>query len=135
MVVSRSPAAPQAVEGQILFEGVRLPLQDTIKVLGVTIDRELRYDQHITAVARQTSQRVPALRRVAGSLDSRGILTLYKAQIRPCMEYGALAWMSGAATHTRRLDAMQRRNFACWGKKRRVLPPCRLSNIAVTCQP
>ena len=60
-------------------------------------------------MAHQTSQRVSALRRVAGNLDSRGILTLYKAQIRPCMEYGALTWMSGAATHTQRLDAVQRR--------------------------
>ena len=120
MVVSRSPAASQAVEGQLQFEGVRLPLQDTIKVLGITIDRELRYDQHITTVARRTSQRVSALRRVAGSLDSRGILTLYKAQIRPCMEYGALAWMSGAATHTRRLDAVQRRALRLLGEEAEI---------------
>ena len=33
MVVFRSTAASQAVEGQIQFEGVRLPIQDTIKVL------------------------------------------------------------------------------------------------------
>ena len=120
MVISRSPAAPQAVEGQLRFEGVRLPLQENIKILGVTIDRELRYDQHITSVARQTSQRVSALRRVAGSLDSRGILTLYKAQIRPCMEYGALAWMSGAATHTRRLDAVQRRALRLLGEEAEI---------------
>ncbi|XP_050714148.1 uncharacterized protein LOC126997138 [Eriocheir sinensis] len=109
MVVSRSPAATQGVEGQLRFGDVQLPLQDNIKVLGITIDQELRYDQHIATVARQTSQRVSALRRVAGSLDPRGILTLYKAQIRPCMEYGALSWMSSAVTHTRRLDAVQRR--------------------------
>ena len=100
MLVSRSPAASQAVEGQLQFEGVRLPLQDIIKVLGV---------------ARQTSQRVSAFRRVAGSLDSRGILILYKAHIRPCMEYGALAWMSRAAIHTRRLDAVQRRALLLLG--------------------
>ena len=70
MVVSQSPAAPQAVERQLQFEGVRLPIQDTIKVPGVTIGWELRYDQHITSVACQTSQRVSALWRVAGSLDS-----------------------------------------------------------------
>ncbi|MPC84609.1 hypothetical protein E2C01_079353 [Portunus trituberculatus] len=77
MVVSRSPAASQAVEGQLQFEGEQLSLQEHIKILVVTIDRELRYDTHITSVARQTSQRVSALRRVAGSLDPRGNLTLY----------------------------------------------------------
>ena len=59
--------------------------------------------------SRSTSQRVSALRKVAGNLDSRGILTLYKAQIRPCIEYAALTWMSTAATYMKRLDAVQRR--------------------------
>ncbi|XP_050691049.1 uncharacterized protein LOC126982766 [Eriocheir sinensis] len=115
MVVSRSPPATQGVDGQLRFGDVQLPLQDNIKVLGITIDRELRYDQHIATVARQTSQRVSALRRVAGSLDPRGILTLYKAQIRHCMEDGALSWMSSAATRTRRLDAVQRRALRLLG--------------------
>ena len=77
MVVSRSPAAPQAVEGQPLFDGVRLPLQGTIKDMGVNIDRGLRCHQDIQSVARQqTSERVSALHRVSGCLDSRGILTV-----------------------------------------------------------
>ena len=46
------------------------------------------------------------------SLDSRGIFTLYKAQIRPCIEYNALSLMSIAATHLQRLDAVQR--HALW---------------------
>ncbi|MPC71367.1 hypothetical protein E2C01_065644 [Portunus trituberculatus] len=82
MVVSRYPAASQTVEGQLRFEGERLSLQENIRILGVTIDHELRYDTYITSVARQTSQRVSSLRRVAGCLDPRAILTLYKAQIR-----------------------------------------------------
>ncbi|XP_045133326.1 uncharacterized protein LOC123517380 [Portunus trituberculatus] len=80
------------------------------------MDLELRYDTHITSVARQTSQRVSALRRMAGSLDSRGILTFYRAQIRPCMEYGALTWMSSAHTHTSRLDTIQRRALRLLGE-------------------
>ncbi|XP_063879419.1 uncharacterized protein LOC135110721 [Scylla paramamosain] len=57
----------------------------------------------------QASQRVSALHRMSGNLDSRGILTLYNAQIRACMEYSALSWMSSAPTHLQRLDALQRR--------------------------
>ncbi|XP_045132150.1 40S ribosomal protein S15-like [Portunus trituberculatus] len=46
---------------------------------------------------------------MADTLEPRGTLTLYKAQIRPCMEYGALSWMSSATVHMQRLDAVQRR--------------------------
>ncbi|XP_050687365.1 uncharacterized protein LOC126980953 isoform X2 [Eriocheir sinensis] len=109
MVISRSPDASRAVSGQLRLGGKSLPLQDHIKVLGVTVDQSLRFDLHIRAVARQASLRVSALRRVAGSLDPRGILTLFKAQIRPYLEYGALCWMASAATHMLRLDAVQRR--------------------------
>ncbi|MPC91667.1 RNA-directed DNA polymerase from mobile element jockey [Portunus trituberculatus] len=107
MVISRSPAASLAVSGCLCLGGQILPLQESIKVLGVTVDCGLRFDRHVTAVAHQASLRVSALCRMAGSLDSRGILTLYKAQIRPCMEYGALSWMLSAATHLQRLDAVQ----------------------------
>ncbi|KAK3896262.1 hypothetical protein Pcinc_000066, partial [Petrolisthes cinctipes] len=57
-----------------------LPLQDHVKILGVTFDAELRFDKHIHHIAHQASLRVSALRRVAGFLDKRGLMTLYKAQ-------------------------------------------------------
>ena len=70
------------MEGQILFEDEQqLSLQEHIQILGVTVDCEVRYDTHVTSVARHTSQGVSALRRVAASLDSRCIPTLYKSQI------------------------------------------------------
>ncbi|KAG0727363.1 hypothetical protein GWK47_034818 [Chionoecetes opilio] len=64
----------------------------------------------VNMVPLQTStNRVSALRRVARFLDRGGKLLLYKAQIRPYLEYAALSWMSCAASHTRRLDSIQRR--------------------------
>ena len=81
------------------------------------MDRELLCDTRITSVACQTPQRVSALRRVAGSLDSRDILTLYKTQISPCMEYGDLTWMCRAPTHTKRLEGVQRRALRLLGEK------------------
>ncbi|KAG0722809.1 hypothetical protein GWK47_043870 [Chionoecetes opilio] len=109
MVVSRSPAAGPAVEGRLRFGGVPLPLQEAVKVLGVEVDRELRFDDHIKHIAKKASHRVSALRRVASFLDRGGKLLLCKAQIRPYLEYATLSWMSCAASHTRRLDSIQRR--------------------------
>ncbi len=42
-------------------------------------------------------------------LDRRGRLLLYKAQIRPYLEYAALSWMSYVATHISKFDGIQRR--------------------------
>ncbi|KAG0711866.1 hypothetical protein GWK47_019692 [Chionoecetes opilio] len=108
-IVSRSPDAGPAVEGRLWFGGVPLPLQEAVKVLGVEVDRELRFNGHIKYIAKKASHRVSALRRVASFLDRGGKLLLYKAQIRPYLEYAALSWMSCAASHTRRVDSIQRR--------------------------
>ena len=109
MVVSRSPTAGPAVEGRLRFGGIPLPLQEAIKILGVEVDRGLRFDGHIKHIAQKASHRVSALRRTASFLDRRGRLILYKAQIRPYLEYAALSWMSCAASHTKKLDSIQRR--------------------------
>ncbi|KAG0712090.1 hypothetical protein GWK47_002146 [Chionoecetes opilio] len=98
MVVSRSPAAGPAVEGRLRFGGVPLPLQEAVKVLGVEVDRELRFDGHIKHIAKKASHRVSALRKVASFLDRGGKLLLYKAQIRPYLEYVSISWMSCAAS-------------------------------------
>ncbi|MPD04717.1 hypothetical protein E2C01_100422 [Portunus trituberculatus] len=64
--LSHTPfAASCTVERQLWFEGVQLPLQDHIKILGVTVDRELR----CKSVAHQISLCVSALLTMAGSLD------------------------------------------------------------------
>lgn len=109
MVISRSPADKLAAEGKLYFNGVHLPVQDTIKILGVEVDRELRFDGHIKDIAKKASHRITALRRMAGFLDKGGKLLLYKAQIRPYLEYAALSWMSCASSHTKKLDSIQRR--------------------------
>ena len=109
MVISRSPTAGPTMEGRLRFGGVPLPPQETIKILGVEVDRGLRFDSHIKHIAQKASQKVSALRRVASFLDKKGRLTLYKAKIRPYLEYAALSWVSSAASHTRKLDSIQRR--------------------------
>ncbi|XP_063884696.1 uncharacterized protein LOC135113371 [Scylla paramamosain] len=109
MVVSRSPAAEPAVEGGLSFGGLPLELQESVKILGVEVDQGLRFDRHLKHIALKASYRVSSLRRVANLLDRRGRLFLYKAQIRPYLEYAAISWMSCAATHISKLDGIQRR--------------------------
>ena len=83
MVISRSPAAKLAAEGKLCFNGVPLPLQETVNILGLEVGRELRFDDHIKHIAQKASHRVTVLWRRAGFLDKGDKLLLYKAQIWP----------------------------------------------------
>ncbi|KAG0729402.1 hypothetical protein GWK47_030396 [Chionoecetes opilio] len=100
MVVSRSPLPGLQWKGGCGFGGVPLPLQEAVKVLGVEVDRELRFDGHIKHIAKKASHRVSALRRVARFLDRGGKLLLYKAQIRPYLEYAALLDVVRSLAHS-----------------------------------
>ena len=107
MVVSRSPTAGPAMEGKIHFGGVLLLLQETVKILGAEVDRGQRFDGHIKHIGQKASHKVSVFQRTASFLDRTSRLLLYKAQIRPYLEYAALSWMSCPASHIKKLECIQ----------------------------
>lgn len=94
--------------GRLFFGGAALPHQKDVKILGLEVDQRLRFDSHAKTNAKKFSQKISALRRVAGFLDRKGKLLLYKAQVWFHLEYAALSWMSCAVTR-KSLDSIQRR--------------------------
>ena len=87
--------------------GVEVPEVDELRLLGVQIDARLTYGPHLDAVAARGRQRLGFLRRVRHLLPPRGLATVYKAFVRPVLEFGMLTWMGAAPTHLRKLDAVQ----------------------------
>lgn len=105
IVISRSQTASHAIGG------VNLSLREHIKILKMTADQGLRYDLHVSSLASHAGQRILALQRITNTPDPRVVLSLYKAQIRPYTEYSVLSWISGAASHMRKLNAVERRGM------------------------
>ena len=73
------------------------------------VDSQLLFDHHLEDVARKASQKVMLLPRQRHLLDADGLLTLYKAQLKPIMEYAPLTWMSSVRCPLNLLDKVQRR--------------------------
>ncbi|XP_063593049.1 uncharacterized protein LOC134770109 [Penaeus indicus] len=109
MVISRSPAASSVMKDTILMNNTALPLEDLISVLDIDIDSGLRFNRHVSRICKTASLKVTALRRIFHLLNPQGILTLYKSQIRPHLEYASLAWSFTAATSLNRLDKIEKR--------------------------
>ena len=67
---------------------------DTIRYLGVTLDKQLTWSLHIEQVSRRTAQRMgllgPLLNRRSDFSISNGVV-LYKQHIRPLMDYACPA--------------------------------------------
>ena len=109
MLISRSREDIKLLERKLRFGTDTLEIKDSINILGVEVDSRLSFQHHLETVAHRASVRVTLLRRVRHLLDAGGLMRLYKAQVRPIMEYSPLTWMSSAQCHLSLLDKVQRR--------------------------
>ena len=109
MVISRRQDINTIPAPNIQLEGRRLYLQDSINILGVEIDSSLTFTNHAKKVAKNAAWKLSCVRRISHLLDAKGVEVLYKAQIRPLMEYSPLTWSSCPPSYLATLDRVQRR--------------------------
>ena len=93
----------------LYFGNTRLTEVDELQILGVTVDKKLTWNKHVSNISSRAGQRLGALRRIASKLDVLGRASVYKAQIRSVMEYASLCWMNASPTTLQILDRMQKK--------------------------
>ena len=107
--ISRRQEPRETPPPSILLDNRRVPLQDSISILGVEFDSRLSFTKHVKKVAKDAAWKLGCIRRVGDILDARGVSTLYKAQVRSIMEYSPLAWSSCPPSYLTQLDRIQNR--------------------------
>ena len=73
---------------------------DTARILGVTVDNYLTYEEHITKLCNKASQRISAFARIANFLNLDKRLKIMNAFFKSQFSYCPLVWMF----HTRKLE-------------------------------
>ena len=91
----------------IVMNGTAIAENETLEVLGFTIDSKETWSAHVDRVVKEARQRLGAIRRVKKYLNNNGVYTAYKAFVRPNIEYGSLSYWSTAKTHLAKLDQVQ----------------------------
>ncbi|CAG9824122.1 unnamed protein product [Phaedon cochleariae] len=71
----------------ISLSGVTIPLKTPISMLGITISNNLSWENHVRSIDKTASQKLGFLFRVKSYFTSSQLLMIYKAQIRPVLEY------------------------------------------------
>ena len=72
----------------------------SVKLLGVTIDNELKFDEHVSKLCKKASQKLHALARVSNYMSQDKLRMLMKAFIESQFGYCPLVWMF----HSRKLN-------------------------------
>ena len=71
-----------------------------VKLLGITIDNKLNFNEHVTKICKKANQKLHALKRIAKYLDSRKLRIIMKTFIESQFNYCPLTWMF----HSRQLN-------------------------------
>ena len=82
---------------------------DSLSVLGVSVASDLSWNEHISSVAKSAARKIGFLFRSKRFFTPLHLLTLYKAQIRPCLEYGSHLWRGASKYSLASLDTIQKR--------------------------
>ena len=75
-------------ELKVKLDGIELRQVNSVRYLGVEVDCNLLWENHVKLLCRSLSFKVHALRRLSSILNKQLLNTLYKTTIQPCIDYG-----------------------------------------------
>ena len=88
---------------------ITIPLTDEIKLLGVTIDFQLKFNDHIKALCQIADRNVSTFSRVANFLNYEKGKILYNVFVMSTFNYYSLIWMYHGKTSSNQIDRVQKR--------------------------
>ena len=87
----------------------KISVCETEKDLGVTFDKDLSFDPHIDRVVKKANQMIGIIKRTFSYLDRDTFLKLYKAFVRPHLEYANVIWNPYLKRQSEKIEEVQRR--------------------------
>lgn len=94
----------------LTLNGEPIPVVETFKYLGLTLDRRLTFTPHFNDLIQRCSRRLNILKCIAGrewGADRCTLLHLYTSLIRPILDYNAFLFDGISSSHISRLEAIQ----------------------------
>ncbi|XP_076461748.1 uncharacterized protein LOC143294202 [Babylonia areolata] len=77
--------------------------------LGVQVDNDLKFKQHVDSVTARANSVIGIIRRTFEFLDCKLFIQLYKTIARPILEYAQTVWQPRHKTLCKQLEDVQRR--------------------------
>ena len=94
---------------KLTVEGFTIDQSDSVKLLGVTLDKNLSFQEHINNVCVRARKSIWCLRRVRNYLNFKQALSLYNCYIQSYFSYCPLIWMFCNKTSYNMVDGVQKR--------------------------
>jgi hypothetical protein len=107
-------SAKRITRNQIQNGNTQIPFSNTVKYLGIHLDRKLNFSQHINSTADRAvkcSRALYPLLCKRSFLSEKNKVIIYRTIIRTLMLYGCYIWHIAANTHKNKLQVIQNKNL------------------------
>ena len=111
----------------------RVTLKESTKEkdLGVVIDENLNFKEHVAQATNKANRMTGLIRRSFDYLTSSTFIQLYKSLVRPLLEYGHCVWQPRHVTICSDIEDVQRRATKLLGPLKNKLYPERLRTLGL----
>lgn len=94
---------------EVQINGKRLEQVKSQKLLGVTIDDKLSFDDHIEELCIKLSQRIAVLKKIRRFIPIEQRILYYNAMVKQVMLYGSSIWTSCSIDNLTKVLKLQKR--------------------------
>ena len=92
----------------VYFKNLAVASCETHKHLGLFLDKRLTFDRHVEDMILRANKGVGLITRLHRYIPRHSLLTIYKAFIRPHLDYGDVVYdYPGNASFTQKLESAQ----------------------------
>ena len=93
--------------------GNKIKCEKEVKLLGVTIDFELKFNSHISSICKKASRQLNVLKGLGKYLNKLGKLTIYHSFILSNFNFCPLSWHFSSEANTNKIETIQERALRC----------------------
>ena len=72
---------------------VKIEPKPSVKLLGITLDNRINFNEHINNVCKTANQNTNCLARIRNNIDVKNSKLLYNAYIKSAFGYAPMIWM------------------------------------------
>ena len=97
------------IDCNIEFENVSIACTEHTKFLGLTVDNNLKWKEHINKLCNKLSSSLFALRTLRGKVESRTLIQVYHALFESHLMYGIIFWGNSSSLNILRVFKLQKK--------------------------
>ena len=98
-----------STELKVYIDREQIQQVSTQKLLGLIIDKEMSFNEHVDKLSTKLAQKIGVLRKIRRCLPIRERMLYYNCMIKPNMMYGGTIWSSCSSEKLQRIFRLQKR--------------------------